>query len=127
MKLEGLDIIININLENGIYQFYCESATGKTRLYDAIKSYQYEGYNVTAYSYFNLQDGLDLEEVINRTHPQLLLIDRYDMFNDMYHEAILKVSKNCIVLIDSKDVLTFSDYYTTCEINMTPTTIEVNR
>lgn len=127
MKLEGLDITISINLENGVYQFCCESATGKTRLYDSIKSYQHAGYNVTAYSYTDLQDGLNLEEVINRIRPQLLLIDRYDMFSDMYHESILRVSENCIVLIDSKDVLTFSDYYTTCEINMTPTTIEVNR
>lgn len=127
MKLEGLDVIVNINLENGIYQFCCESATGKTRLYDVIKSYQHTGCNVTAYSYTDLQDGLNLEEVVNRIHPQLLLIDRYDMFNDMYHESILRVSENCIVLIDSKDVLTFSDYYTTCEINMTPTAIEVNK
>lgn len=127
MKLEGLFVTVNINLENGIYQFCCESATGKTRLYDIIKLYQRARYNVIAYSYTDLQDGLCLGEVINRIHSKLLLIDRYGMFDDMYHENILKVSENCIVLIDSKNVLTFNDYYTTCEIIMTPTNIDIVR
>lgn len=29
MKLEGLDTTVEIKLSNGVYQFDCESATGK--------------------------------------------------------------------------------------------------
>ena len=125
MKLEGLDTTVNINLNNGVYQFDCDSATGKTRLYDVIKSYQYDGYNVTSYSYNDLQDGLDLEDVVNRIQPSLLMIDRYDMFPDMYHDVIEKFASKCIILIDSKEILSFGEYYLSCGIKMTPTDIEV--
>lgn len=127
MKLEGLDVVVSVNLDNGIYQFCCESSTGKTRLYNTVKKYQRAGYNAAAYSYTDFQDGLNFEDVINKVQPSLLVIDRYDMFSDKYQEDILKVAKDCIVLIDSKDVLTFNDYYTTCTIDMTPVTIEVER
>lgn len=125
MRLEGLDTTVSINLNNGVYQFDCESATGKTRLYDVIKSYQYDGYNVTSYSYNDLQDGLNLEDVVNRVQPSLLMIDRYDMFPDMYHDIIEKLSSKCIILIDSKEILSFGEYYLSCGIKMTPTNIEV--
>lgn len=127
MKLEGLDVTVNINLENGIYQFCCESATGKTRLYSVVRSYQCSGDNVMAYSFTDMQIGLSLPDMLSKVRPTLLFIDRYDMFKDKYHDDILSISKDCIILIDSKDVLTFNDYYTTCEISMTPTAIEVNR
>ena len=125
MRLEGLDTTVSINLNNGVYQFDCESATGKTRLYDVIKSYQYDEYNVTSYSYNDLQDGLNLEDVVNRVQPSLLMIDRYDMFLDMYHDIIEKLSSKCIILIDSKEILSFGEYYLSCGIKMTPTNIEV--
>lgn len=127
MKLDGLDVTVDIKLDNGLYQFDGESATGKTRLYDIIKSYQRVGYDVASYSYTDLQNGLNLEDVVNKIQPSLLMIDRYDMFPNMYQETIINASKDGIVLVDSKDVLMFNDYYTTCCIKMTPVTIEVYR
>lgn len=125
MQLSGLDVTVDVRLDNDVYQFDCESATGKTRLYNVIKTYQRAGYNVAAYSYTDLQDGLSFEDVINRVQPSLFMIDRYDMFSNMYHKEIEELSKRCIVLIDSKKILQFGDYYLACSIEMTPTTIEV--
>jgi hypothetical protein len=125
MKLEGLDTTVEIKLSNGVYQFDCESATGKTRLYDIIKSYQRDGYNVISFSYTDLQDGLNLEDVVRRVQPSLLMIDRYDMFSDMYHDVIEELSNKCIILIDSKEILSFGEYYLSCGIKMTTHNIEV--
>lgn len=125
MKLEGLDVTVDIKLNNGAYQFDCESATGKTRLYDVIKSYQRDGYNVASYSYIDFQDGLNLEDVVRRVQPSLLMIDRYDMFHNMYYDIIEKLLDKCIILIDSKEILSFGEYYLVCGIKMTPISIEV--
>lgn len=125
MKLEGLDVTVDIKLDNGVYQFDCESATGKTRLYDVIKLYQRDEHNVVSYSYTDFQDGLDLENVVSKVQPSLLMIDRYDMFSNMYHDVINRLSDKCIILIDSKEVLSFGKYYLVCGIKMTPANIEV--
>ncbi len=125
MILNGLDVSVDVRLDNEVYQFDFESATGKTRLYNVVKSYQRSGYRAAAYSYNDLQDGVDFISVVNKVNPLLLVVDRYDMFSDMYHEELLELSKKCIVLIDSKEILPFGEYYLACSIEMTPTMIEV--
>ena len=125
MILNGLDVSVDVRLDNEVYQFDFESATGKTRLYNVVKSYQRSGYRAAAYSYNDLQAGVDFISVVNKVNPLLLVVDRYDMFSDMYHEELLELSKKCIVLIDSKEILPFGEYYLACSIEMTPTMIEV--
>lgn len=125
MQLSGLDVTVDIRLTNNAYQFDCKSATGKTRLYNVVKTYQYAGYNVAVYSYSDLVCGVDFNNILNKNNLELLVVDRYDMFSDMYHKELEELSKRCIVLIDSKRLLPFGDYYLACSIKMTPTTIEV--
>lgn len=72
-----------------------------------------------------MQDGLNLEDVVRRVQPSLLMIDRYDMFSDMYHDVIEELSNKCIIPIDSKEILSFGEYYLSCGIKMTTHNIEV--
>lgn len=125
MQLSGLDVTVNIRLTNNAYQFDCKSATGKTRLYNVVKTYQYAGYNVAAYSYSDLVCGVNFNNILSKNNLELLIVDRYDMFSSMYHNELEELSKRCIILIDSKRLLPFGDYYLACSIKMTPTTIEV--
>lgn len=116
---------IDIKLENGLYQFNCVSATGKTRLYYLLKDLTLEGVPVIAYSYNEYEAGISLETVIGDRKPQVILIDRYDMFLNKYKDLLLELSRNCIVLIDCKTMLQFGEYYRVCGIKMTPEKIEV--
>ena len=125
MQLSCLDVTVNIRLTNNVYQFDCKSATGKTRLYNVVKTYQYAGYNVAAYSYSDLVCGGDFKNILNRDNLELLVVDRYDMFYNMYCKELEELSKRCIILVDSKRILPFGDYYLTCSIKMTPMAIEV--
>ena len=43
----------------------------------------------------------------------------------MLNDVINRLSDKCIILIDSKEVLSFGEYYLICGIKMTPTDIEV--
>ena len=124
LKIDSAQIKVDINLNNGIYHFDCESATGKTRLYYVLKDYQLLGEPVVAYSYEDYLNGVKLDDKIN-SNTKLILIDRYDMFKGEYVDLLLKNEKACIVLIDSKETLDFCEYDSVCGINMTKESIEV--
>lgn len=116
---------IFVNLENGVYQFDCYSATGKTRLYELLKEYNRAGESVVAYSYNDWSLGLDLKSVLSRFTPKLIMIDRYDMFNTEYHKELEDAGRSSIVLIDSKEMLKFGEYDNGCGIKLQPDRIEV--
>lgn len=69
--------------------------------------------------------GVNFNNILSKNNLELLIVDRYDMFSGMYHNELEELSKRCIILIDSKRLLPFGDYYLACSIKMTPTTIEV--
>lgn len=125
LLLDSLNVTVKINLNNGIYQFDCESSTGKTRLYKVLRDYQRCGVNVISYSYNDLIDGLDLRNILLNKNPDLILLDRYDMYNTLYHKELISLESSCIVLIDSKEMLKFGEYDLVCGINLLPESIEV--
>ena len=114
-----------INLENGLYQFDSETATGKTRLCELLREYNRAGLPVVAYSYTDWSLGLDLISVVNKFKPKVLMIDRYDMFIGEYSDFLESIQDEIIVMIDCKDMLPFGEYDKVCGIKFTPDKIEV--
>ena len=122
---DGYSTKIDIQLDNGLYEFSDESATGKTRLYKALRDMQRYGEPVLGYSYNDLQYGTDLKSLLAQNKDiKVLLIDRYDMFYEEYAEEVIKYSKNCIVMIDCKKGIDFADTET-CFIEMSDYCIKV--
>ena len=72
---------VNIDLEPGLYNFYPDSATGKTLLVKMVKSIGEK--DKIAITYHDMLMGLDLEKII-AGKPQLLILDRFDLYD---HEA----------------------------------------
>ena len=56
--------IIDINLENGIYIFDNQSATGKTRLCKALRDCQKYGEPVASYTYDDKLLGIPIENIL---------------------------------------------------------------
>lgn len=93
-----------LNMENGIYVFAPESATGKTFLFGLLRNLQIAGDAIVTYNYWDYQVGVDLGKMIDKTHPKVVMIDRMDCFrmDRAIHDAILQVWKSAIVLVDLK-------------------------
>ena len=121
-KIEDFATKIYINLENGIYTFTDYSATGKTRLFNLLKSYKQDNLPILLYTY---SDFLDNRIINPNNNYKLVLIDRYDMFRGNFEQELLELSKKAIVIVDSKEFLEFTEFDNMCGIDMTPEKIEV--
>ena len=117
-KIGALTIVID--LCPGIYSFDSKSSTGKTRLYRELRKLQLHNFNVISFSYNDKKLGLDLRSFKNK--PDLVMLDRYDMYNGDYVDYLNSL-KNSIILIDCKGILPFS--YELCFIEMGEDRIEV--
>lgn len=124
-KNNKYNVFIDIELENGIYIFDENSATGKTRLCKELKEFQKMGEPVIGYTYGDNNLGINLEEVFKRINPKVLLLDRYDMYNGTFNNQILQWSNNTIILIDCKGDLEINYDVEWCTIEMTASKIEV--
>lgn len=114
---------VNIDLEPGLYNFHPDSATGKTLLVKMVKSIGEK--NKIAITYHDMLMGLDIEKII-AGKPQLLILDRFDLYD---HEAgkleVLKHS-NCITLVDYKTERNFCDFDDTCFVTLQKNKLEVS-
>lgn len=116
---------IHIKLEPGIYLFGNESATGKTRLYKELKSHMIYDGNVVAYTYNDRLLNIGLDTFIKNRNPDVIMLDRYDMYNGDYAELILNHSKHSIILIDCKGDFLVTNEDKQCFIDMSERLIEV--
>lgn len=116
---------INVKLETGVYEFNDESATGKTRLCKVLREMQLIGEPVIGYTYDDYQLQVDLTQLVKKIHPQVILLDRYDMYNGAYDREIVEWSQYTIVLVDCKGRLLISKPSRICYIEMTKDNIEV--
>ena len=114
---------VNINLEPGLYNFHPDFATGKTLLAKMVKSIGEK--DKIAITYHDMLIGLDLEKIIV-VKPQLLILDRFDLYD---HEAekleVLKHSK-CVTLVDYKTERNFCDFDDTCFVILQKNKLEVS-
>ena len=81
------DYNINILLDNGIYVFDAESATGKTWLCKQLKKLKAYGEPVDAVTYNDLLAGMRLENVV-KPQNKVVMLDRYDMYREDGYELI---------------------------------------
>ncbi|MCI9180605.1 MAG: hypothetical protein HFG50_11485 [Lachnospiraceae bacterium] len=118
---------INVNLDNGVYVFDNESATGKSRLYSLVKKYSAYGEPVAGYTFEDFCRGLDITAVLNPKKFALVVLDRLDMYsNRSILSLIEKSAHDCIILVDCKNDFQVNIDYDWCYINMTANAIEVS-
>lgn len=108
----------------GIKKFRAISSTGKTRLYNICVNYSIDKLPVAGYSYIDYQRGIKLSDYLNKG-IKLLIIDRYDMFNGMFAKEIVELSKNCMVILDCKEMPNIGVVTRLVDIDMNPTSITI--
>lgn len=124
-KNDKFQPMIEINLENGIYIFDNESATGKTRLCKVLKTYQIYGEPVASFTYHDILLGNQVEKILIPNKYKVILLDRYDLYGVGPTDLFDKCAENSIILIDCKGEFLASRNDDWCLIKMTDSKIEV--
>lgn len=93
---------LTVNLEPGIYRLDNESATGKTRMFNFIRSKMTYMSDFGSFTYQDYLAGLDITKFIKLGKHKVAFFDRYDMYAGEYTNFIKEFSKNGIVLLDLK-------------------------
>lgn len=114
---------VKIDLNCGLYDFYSASATGKTLLMKMIKSIGEE--KKLAITYHDVLLGIDLERVIEKK-PELLILDRFDLYDDNIEVLKRLKQMKCITLVDYKTQRNFCDFDDTCFLTLTEEKLEVS-
>lgn len=94
---------VKVNLDNGLYRFYCESATGKSYLCKLLKQYREAREYVAAYSYQDKVAGLPIESVFYEG-VKLVMFDRCDLYDADIIDVVQKHYKDTIILLDIKNL-----------------------
>lgn len=119
-------INIDIYLENGVYVFHKQSATGKTRLAKELRDLQAYDRDVASYTYNDKLLGVDISSCFQQQY-KVILLDRYDMYNGDGADLIKAYEDKAIILLDCKDMRgpQIACDYEICFVDMTDTRIEV--
>ncbi len=112
-----------IYLEPGLYHLHPDSATGKTLLLKMVKSLGEK--DKAAITYHDLMLGVDLAKVIAQK-PKLLILDRFDLYDE--NAPLLESLKtaDCITLVDYKTERRFCDFDDTCFVTLGKNQLEVS-
>lgn len=104
-KRDDIRVKVDIQLENGIYVFLPYSATGKTYLKKQLEYCRGLGDNVVAYTYSDLARGLSLRASIDAlgANPDVIMLDRYDLYSTKFWDIINKYAKESIILLECKN------------------------
>ena len=102
--LNEFNIHVKIELDNGIYKFTNASATGKSFLYQTMSMYLKGKIPVFGVNYTDYLKGITLKRAVE-IGSKLTVIDRYDMYKNVFNDDILLLGKTGIVLIDCKSPL----------------------
>ena len=95
---------VDIKLDAGIHVLPTMSATGKTYLAKLLHKYGEFGERCFSYSYHS---RYRLEDVLDASKHDVVLLDRYDMYYGEGIKAIEQFSESGIVLLDSKKFFKF--------------------
>ena len=118
---------INIALEHGVWKLSDESAIGKSYLCSLLKDLRRTGIPVFGYTYNDIVDGIDLASNLVKDKYEVILLDRYDLYQDLCRPEIFSCAKNSIILVDYKQDRDFP-YIDYCFIDRpSETCIEVSR
>lgn len=122
MEFVAMNRFVKIDLEPGIYVFDSDSATGKTLLVKMIKSLSDP--RLVGISYGDMVLGIQIEEIIKRK-PQLLILDRFDMYDECCTVFEQLRGQEIIVIADYKTQRKFWDFDDTCWVELKPDSLEV--
>ena len=109
---------ITVDLVPGIYYFTSESGTGKTFLCELLKKLQRQGEKVDGYTYEDKENGRNLPDYLKTMDLDVVMIDRYAMYNGEFAEYIIELSERAVVLIDCKTEPLLIHDYETCFIEL---------
>lgn len=126
-RSDELRIKIEINLENGLYAFDGESATGKTRLFRCLRDLQFMGDKILTYTYSDKLNGISLADKLKEkaSESKVIMLDRYDMYLNEEALELLKYSEDRIILVDCKLIEEMQVVGRWCTIEMTESSIVV--
>lgn len=102
--------------------FDSDSATGKTFLVKMIKSLSDP--KLVGISYSDIVLGIQIEEIIKRK-PQLLIFDRFDMYDECCTVFEKLRGQEIIVIADYKTQRKFWDFDDTCWVELKSDSLEV--
>lgn len=114
---------VKIDLEPGLYSFHPDSATGKTLLLKMVKSIGEK--DKLAITYHDILMGIDLDKVIS-AKPNLLILDRFDLYDEEADKLELLKRTDCIALVDYKTERNFCDFDDTCFVTLQRDELEVS-
>ena len=124
-RTDKYNVELVFNMENGLYVFDNQSATGKTRLCKEIREHQKYGEPLASYTYDDFLLGIQIESVLIPGKYKVIMLDRYDMYEGVGAELIRECANDSIVLVDCKWNFTVSNEEEICFIKMEPYKIEV--
>jgi hypothetical protein len=123
MEFVAMNRKVNIRLTSGVYDFESSSARGKTLLVKMIKSLGDK--DMVALTYNDILLGIDIEGIISRK-PRLLVLDRFDMYDDKFQVLEKLKGTDIIVLVDYKTQRHFCNFDDTCWVTLTENSLEVS-
>ena len=123
MNFIAMNRKVNIDLEPGLYNFHPDSATGKTLLVKMIKSLGEK--DKIAITYHDILMGLDLNRIISN-NPKILILDRFDLYDEEAVKLERKKKKDCITIVDYKTERKFCDFDDTCFVTLCKNQLEVS-
>lgn len=123
MEFVAMNRKVSIDLTPGVYDFESSSATGKTLLVKMIKSLGDK--TKVALTYNDILLGIDLKGII-ASQPEILVFDRFDMYDE--NASVLEKLKDSgiIVLVDYKTQRHFCNFDDTCWVTLTEYSLEVS-
>jgi hypothetical protein len=123
MEFVAMNRKVNIRLTSGVYDFESSSARGKTLLVKMIKSLGDK--DMVALTYNDILLGIDIDGIISRK-PRLLVLDRFDMYDDKFQVLEKLKGTDIIVLVDYKTQRHFCNFDDTCWVTLTENSLEVS-
>lgn len=122
MEFVAMNRKVKIDLEPGVYDFEASSASGKTLLLRMIKSLGDS--KKIALTYNDILLGIDLNKIID-SKPDILIFDRFDMYDEKANILVQLKDTGIIVLVDYKTQREFCDFDDTCWVTLTDNSLEV--
>lgn len=103
--LKYKEMLFRIKANPGIYTFGNRSGLGKTYVYRAFlfESISNNQSKVFAYTFDDYQRKLMLTKEIVNSYD-IIMLDRFDLYYDAYHDLIIELSKSKTVLLDFKNI-----------------------
>lgn len=115
---------IRIQLNNGVYVFDSESATGKTYLWSMLRGLTSRN-DIMCISYPEAKMIKSLYSIDDIENVRLVFLDRYDMYSPKYSHEIKQLASHCSILLDCKQCENYEGPVEYCTLKMTRDSLEV--